>query len=438
MENLRYYQKLAVEKIYEFFISDKNKAKICISTGLGRTAIIVSTVETILSNKNNASIAILSSRRMACEQIESVLLQATEGIMIASYIHELKNQKMLITTYQDATKNQLDLGIFDLVICDEAQFLKSETYTVLLNKKFTKFLGVLQSAESSEGWFDDAVCLFSYTMRDALRDGYGSGINEKEFIQRFIIQLLDFRGFKNIFQETMICSVGNRNIRPDIVAEKDQNYLVMEVKYYRNLYISKVVIDSALKQILEYKQAISQDDKDKNFSYIIVMPCEIDDKLQREVFEQNNVVIWDINNLIYLCGDNKELSNLLTSSISYPIIELEAKKPLDMNSQIKNKVIPKLEESLLEDYQSKLEKCKPGKLDKADKEYEALCTQILKYLFKTEFFKISEQHKTDDEMFRMDLLCSLKGTTEFWKFLIAFYHTKFVVFEYKNYSDYIS
>ena len=114
--------KLAVEKIYEFFISDKNKAKICISTGLGRTAIIVSTVETILSNKNNASIAILSSRRMACEQIESVLLQATEGIMIASYIHELKNQKMLITTYQDATKNQLDLGIFDLVICDEAQF----------------------------------------------------------------------------------------------------------------------------------------------------------------------------------------------------------------------------------------------------------------------------------------------------------------------------
>lgn len=41
-------------------------------------------------------------------------------------------------------------------------------------------------------------------------------------------------------------------------------------------------------------------------------------------------------------------------------------------------------------------------------------------------------------MFRMDLLCSLKGTTEFWKFLISFYHTKFVVFEYKNYSECIS
>lgn len=41
-------------------------------------------------------------------------------------------------------------------------------------------------------------------------------------------------------------------------------------------------------------------------------------------------------------------------------------------------------------------------------------------------------------MFRMDLICSLKGTTEFWNFLITFYNTKFVVFEYKNYSKPIS
>ena len=60
------------------------------------------------------------------------------------------------------------------------------------------------------------------------------------------------------------------------------------------------------------------------------------------------------------------------------------------------------------------------------------------YLFKTEFYKISEQHNTEDKMFRMDLLCSLKGTTEFWRFLINFYHTKFVVFEYKNYKEKIS
>lgn len=51
---------------------------------------------------------------------------------------------------------------------------------------------------------------------------------------------------------------------------------------------------------------------------------------------------------------------------------------------------------------------------------------------------MSKQHKTNDDLFRMDLICSLKGTTEFWKFLIQFYSTKFVVFEFKNYSKKLS
>lgn len=38
-------------------------------------------------------------------------------------------------------------------------------------------------------------------------------------------------------------------------------------------------------------------------------------------------------------------------------------------------------------------------------------------------------------MFRMDLICSLKGTNDFWKFLKYHYNTHFVVFEFKNYKD---
>ena len=38
-------------------------------------------------------------------------------------------------------------------------------------------------------------------------------------------------------------------------------------------------------------------------------------------------------------------------------------------------------------------------------------------------------------MFRMDLVCGLKGTSEFWKILIQHYNTRFVVFEFKNYKE---
>lgn len=84
MENLRYYQKEAVENIYEFFKSDKCKAKMYISTGLGKTVIIAAVIQIILKN-NNASILILSSRSMLCEQIKIVLLQMIEYVNIATH-----------------------------------------------------------------------------------------------------------------------------------------------------------------------------------------------------------------------------------------------------------------------------------------------------------------------------------------------------------------
>ena len=121
LENLRYYQKEAVENIYEFFKSDKCKAKMYISTGLGKTVIIAAVIQIILKN-NNASILILSSRSMLCEQIKIVLLQMIEYVNIATHVRGLKEQKILIATYQDVIKNRLNFSRFDFMICDEAQF----------------------------------------------------------------------------------------------------------------------------------------------------------------------------------------------------------------------------------------------------------------------------------------------------------------------------
>ena len=85
-----------------------------------------------------------------------------------------------------------------------------------------------------------------------------------------------------------------------------------------------------------------------------------------------------------------------------------------------------------------MNQCKTGKIQNEDRKYEIICTKIIKYLFETEFFQMSTQHKTGDNIFRMDMICSLKGTTEFWKFLMQFFNTKFVIFEYKNYSEELS
>ena len=436
MINLRPYQEEAVKKICEFLKSDERKAKIYISTGLGKTAIIVSTIEKIVNNGDNISIVVLSSNRLECEQTKSQLLSAESNIRVASTVREFSEQNVLITTYQDILKSPVDLDIFNLVICNGAQFAKGKSYEIIFKNQYVKVLGILDNKEVSKGWFDEAVSIFSYTMQDAVKDGYDFRVGEKDFIQNFLISLLDYQGYKNIKEESKIGDE-NSKFRADVVAEKEDTIAVIEVKSYRNLYNSKAIINNALKQILQYRQMVTENSKDKKFSFIMVLPCEIQNEIQKEIYERFKVAIWDIRNLLYLCDANRELIHLLLKSIPYPSLKLEAEKPIDLVDGIMEFEPDTYIPSLAVSYQTRLENCKAGKINKADKEYEALCTEIIKYLFDTEFFKISEQHKTDDEMFRMDLLCSLKGTTEFWKFLITFYHTKFVVFEYKNYSEYI-
>ena len=86
---------------------------------------------------------------------------------IATHVRELKEQKILITTYQDVIKNRLNFSRFDFMICDEAQIFKKERCLELLNIEHIKALGVLQNLESSKDWFYDAECLYTYTIKDA-------------------------------------------------------------------------------------------------------------------------------------------------------------------------------------------------------------------------------------------------------------------------------
>lgn len=435
MDNLRDYQRRAARVIYDFFNSNEKKAKIYLSTGMGRTAIIVSSIQLILQNKN-VSVAILSPNRVLCEQLQAVFIDSLVNNGVAMHLDEFKGQEILITTYQEVIKTKFDLGLVDIVICNDAQFLKTDSYISLLGGSRTKFLGILQNNESPKEWFSDAKCLFSYTAVDALKDGYTGYFSERDFVQQFLILLLKKYGFNNILLEAKLGTKNSNCYRADIVAKKETNSVVIEVKLYRNLYVSQTIISNALCQILNYKEFVLQDRKEEEFVFILVLLCEVDDKLQEEYFKKENIVIWDINNLLYMCYGNKELSNLLVKCMPYPLVDLKPQKPLYLKDIEREEA--EISSSVTESYFDRLQKCKPGKENQSDKEYERICTDIIKFLFETEFYKVSAQHKTEDEMFRMDLLCSLKGTTEFWRFLINFYHTRFVVFEYKNYGEPIS
>lgn len=80
-----------------------------------------------------------------------------------------------------------------------------------------------------------------------------------------------------------------------------------------------------------------------------------------------------------------------------------------------------------------LKECKAGREHASL--YEKLCCRILRYLFPNEFFVFSEQCPTHDGLYRMDLQVALNGKAPFWRFLKNHFQSRYVVFEFKDYSD---
>lgn len=430
------YKKEAIDKIIDFCNSEQLLAKICIPTGFGKIYILAEAIKRLVNEKEKIAVAYITDRRELCEQFRDILVQLKCDSFIVNNIDASDNHKILINTYQKLKNDMVDLRDLNLVICDESYRVNEFQEQVLSSFENAKILGVINNPEWAGNAFDKAPCIFSYTIDQVIKNGDTPIIYREFLILDFLQQLLQKIGYENIQSESKILSE-EKVAYIDMVAKKNKKEVFFEVKSYRGRQNTKAVINSAIKQILSYKTLLPKYNSE-DIKFVLVMPCEIDEITQKEIFDRFNVIIWNINNLVYLCGDNKELIAKLNQCVPFSITDLVPLEPMG-EEHIEDSYIQVGKEDLaINELIESLRQCEYGRKNKSDSKYEAICSNIIKYLFETEFYRSSTQHKTDDEMFRMDFICSLKGTTEFWKFLIDFYRTKFVVFEFKNYADCIS
>ena len=443
-KKLREYQVKAIDSMIEFYKNKSiNKGKVFISTGLGKSIIILSVIERILNSEINSAVLYLSQNRTMCEQLRHFATKETKKISITNNIKEYNNQRLIITTYQDLLSNYktLDMSSIKMVICDDANTMKTANYNEILKSDNISCVGIMSNPYyADEGWFEDAVCFFEYTIDNAIEDGYVQRYDEKALVENIVVPLLKKQGYAQVHRGGTEKTNNNLQSEIDVLAKKDSSTFLIEVKAYRGIHISTEIINNAVNQILNYKKDYNKTTGDNNLECILVMFCKIDQSIKHKVLEKLNLVIWDISNIIYLCEEEQLLMDMLAQYLSYPISNVEAAAPL---IHLHNFVDKQHEATVGKvDYNAKLieslRECQSGKKDGNDRKYELICTDIIKYLFDSEFTRISPQHKTNDDMFRMDLLCSIKGNSVFWEFLINFYHTKFIVFEYKNYENFIT
>ena len=177
----------------------------------------------------------------------------------------------------------------------------------------------------------------------------------------------------------------------DIIAEKEAKRYCIEVKFSR-------IIDKAVERI-----------------------CNIEEEYNRglgDVYKRQ---------VTY----NTELYNELVSILPYSVDDIEPQEGFIKLDSIQH-----------DDYTNSLikemELCQAGR--PTFTKYEELCYKLLKNAFSDDLALWREQQKSNKDLYRFDLLCRIKDGNQktFWSILERYFNSKYVIFEFKNYSEKIT
>ncbi len=311
----------------------------------------------------------------------------------------------------------------DLLLCMNA----ARTESVRSIPHGVRAVGITHLHET-KGAFADTPCVFRYSLEECIRDGEGPFSTGRlfEMLCEGIVGSLD--GVKEVSPVSSPYDFGC-----DFVAETERGRLYVECKAFRDRHVPQDML-------LRGAELLSQQcgwhkEKDGRAAHgLLAVLGHVSAAQKSAAKDRFNVAVWDISNLLYYAAKDASLSKGLMELAPFPVTGIEPTPASVWDISAEDRAAPPERtvpegEKLIE----RLVACKSGA--RHFSQYEEICADAIGYLFRTEFLKIKTQHTTKDKLFRMDMICSLKGTSEFWKLLIRHYNSRFVVFEFKNFSQ---
>jgi hypothetical protein len=220
---------------------------------------------------------------------------------------------------------------------------------------------------------------------------------------------------------------------------KNQRWAI-EVKYYRTDRAQPHLIEAAARRVAQFREQAS------SYRGMLIVSCTLPAEM-RAAFELKFSILFvdRVDLKMWTAGSpllSEELDVLMGASIKAkeevavsrddPLERVPSEPPIDLEFVSPLPPTDVRGSELCAD----LKLIKPGKV--AWPHYEAFCAQALKYLFPNDLEGWHKQKRTDDGLNRFDFVCRLRPTTEFWNFLIDHLNSRYVLFEFKNYTDKIA
>ncbi len=234
---------------------------------------------------------------------------------------------------------------------------------------------------------------------------------------------------KNIFSKAGYVvkeDSGERDYYFDYIASYNNENYGIEVKSQHRDYHELVLTLEYIIQ-LSAKAATS-----RNIKAIIVFNGIVNSETRIQIeTKYSNVKVVDISNLIAATPINSELRIRLVSATTYNIDDIRP-----VQSEI---LYPWLEHEQYEDTLiNELHNCKAGK--KHSREFEIICQNLLQTIFSNQLTLWRNQKQSNNNLYRFDLLCRIKDKhySTFWGIVERNFFSKYVIFEFKNYSKEIT
>lgn len=200
----------------------------------------------------------------------------------------------------------------------------------------------------------------------------------------------------------------------DIVAEKDNKRYCVEVKYLQ-------LHERAVERIYLIGKTF-------RMKPVIVVGSKIDERKRSYYVEKYpDLILIDIANLLFAVQYHTKLRNELISGLPYSIEEIEPQEGFLLIDSLQHDDYTR---SLIEE----MNLCKAGK--PLARTYEVLCHKLLENAFSEDLALWKEQQKSNNNLYRFDLLCRIKDENQktFWSILERYFKSKYVIFEFKNYN----
>ena len=436
---LRDYQENAVRVVMQAIQNGNKRISLNMAPGTGKTIVLTALIECLLAA--NSRVLIVTNTRVEEERIRAFLMDQLKHSVAPSLVE----QNVCITLYPRLKRAKDTVQLSDYSFVFLLDLMEGSSYNHLFENGKATLIGFFTDGQSlnvrnvsdercsANLLFSAKDCVFTYSISEAVQQGVLSPMIDPSMYEPatigFCQRLFEKLGGQLLSQESAKWSFA---ARIDLEFLFGNRKVAVECKIGRYEYMASRALNLALSRMTQANCSNANDDIS-----LLVIIGKVTEQEKRIAYDQNGICVWDISNLLYYVQHDdplyEELSKLsyfpLSGTIATPPIGWTPAKPntgysarytIDRSSYLKKQ----------------LDQCKSG-TDCAAM-YEKICQDIIEFLFPNAFYVISSQHKTQDEHFRMDLICSLRGESEtthpFWKILSRHYNSHFVVFEFKNYE----